>query len=92
LFDFSDGFREMVRSAVHQARESSFMEVTLWGQTWPVELNHGVAPVHHRLSLAARAFKAHALAAAAVPTDGVDPVETFRTATPRSPHMFVLRG
>jgi hypothetical protein len=71
-----------VRSTVRQARDSSFTEVRLWGQTWPAELNHGVAPVQHQLSLAARAFKAHALAAAAAPTNGVDPVETFRTATP----------
>jgi hypothetical protein len=70
-----------VRYGVHNALERGLSEVTLWGQHWPLELNHRVTSVHHELSSAARVFKAQALAAAAVPVKSVDQVETFRTAT-----------
>jgi hypothetical protein len=52
-----------VRQGVRHALESGQTEVTLWGDTWPAELDR-VDSVEHRLSVAARAFKAQALAAA----------------------------
>jgi hypothetical protein len=72
---------EGVRGVVHNALKGGLTEVTFWGQQWTAELNHGVTSVHHQLSSAARAFKAQALAAAAVRPESVDPVEAFRTAT-----------
>lgn len=53
-------------------------EVTLWGEEWPAELDDTVDSVQHELSAAARAFKAQALAAAAVQQATVGFVETFR--------------
>ena len=52
-------------------------EVTVWGDDWPIELGRAVAPVEHRVSAAARAFKAHAMRAADVPHDSVAPTETL---------------
>ncbi len=70
-----------VRQGVIDALEHSSTEVTLWGDV-PPELDSDVDARHHRLSAAARAFKAQALRAA-----GIDPasshawdahIETFR--------------
>ena len=67
-----------VRQGVLAALEHGRTEVTLWGDTWPAELDDSVDPVRHELSAAARAFKAQALAAAAVSGRAVDWTETFR--------------
>ncbi len=77
LYDRDD----RVRDGVRQALESGLTEVTLWGHTWPAELDR-VDSVEHRLSVAARAFKAQALAAASAPADCVALTETFRSGTP----------
>jgi hypothetical protein len=68
-----------VRDGVLQALDQGATEVTLWGQTWPAELDDSVRLVEHRLSAAARAFKAQALAAAAIHADSIEPIETFRS-------------
>jgi hypothetical protein len=68
-----------VRQGVLQALDQGATEVTLWGQTWPAELDNSVGLVQHRLSAAAQAFKAQALAAAAIPPNSIDPIETFRS-------------
>jgi hypothetical protein len=67
---------DRVRRGVLGALEQGATEVTLWGHPLPAELNSTVDSVEHRLSAAARAFKAQALAAAA---DGgpVGLTETF---------------
>ncbi|HEU5026035.1 MAG TPA: hypothetical protein VFV01_14040, partial [Spirillospora sp.] len=61
-----------VRRMVARARDES-VEITLWDGTGPVEEAAGRAGegewLPHRLSVAARAFKAQAMAAAAVPAD-----------------------
>ncbi len=44
-------------------------EVMVWGDEWPAELGGRVETIEHRLSVAARAFKAQALAAADVAAD-----------------------
>ncbi|CAN5773304.1 hypothetical protein BH09ACT7_BH09ACT7_38210 [soil metagenome] len=72
-----------VRDGVQRALESGQTEVTLWGDNWPAELDR-VDSVEHRLSVAARAFKAQALAAASAPVDRVAFTETFRSGTPAS--------
>lgn len=68
-----------VRQGVLQALDHGVTEVTLWGQTWPAELDDSVGLVQHRLSSAAQIFKGRALAAAGVPVDSIDPTETFRS-------------
>jgi AcrR family transcriptional regulator len=77
---------ERIRAGVQHALDSGQTEVTLWGESWPTELEHSsVGAVQHRLSVAARAFKAQALAAldcADVPAATV--IETFRSGTPAS--------
>ncbi len=72
-----------IREGVRQALASGQTEVTLWGESWPAELDRSNAgPVEHRLSVAARAFKAQALAALECSDDPVEGVETFRGRTP----------
>jgi hypothetical protein len=68
-----------VRQGVLQALDQGATEVTLWGQTWPVELDSHVSLVEHRLSAAAQAFKAQALAAAGISLASAGPVEMFRS-------------
>jgi hypothetical protein len=69
--------RRMVLDAAGEGRT----EVRLWGERWPAEPG-GAGAVRHRLSAAARAFKAQALAAAAVTGDAAEAVETFRRGEP----------
>jgi len=68
-----------VRQGVLQALDHGVTEVTLWGETWPAELDDSVGLVQHRLSIAAQMFKAKALAAAAVPHASIGQMETFRS-------------
>ena len=68
-----------IRDGVRLALAGGHTEVTLWGEEWPSELDHSVGSVEHRLSVAARAFKAQALAAAAAPADGIGHTEMFRS-------------
>ena len=74
LFDRDDRVRRGVLGALDQGAT----EVTLWGASLPDELGSSVDAVEHRLSAAARAFKARALAAA-LGGDGiaVDSAEVF---------------
>ncbi|MET7774096.1 hypothetical protein [Nocardia sp. NPDC005366] len=55
------------------------VEVVVWGDTWVSRPEHLVDPVAHRLSIAARAFKAHALVAASLPAMLNSSTELFRT-------------
>jgi hypothetical protein len=72
-----------VRQGVLQALDHGVTEVTLWGETWPVELDESVGLVQHRLSAAAQTFKAQALAAAlnvgGAPQGSIGHTETFRS-------------
>jgi hypothetical protein len=68
-----------VRQGVMKALDHALTEVTLWGGTWPAELDDSIDSVQHRLSAAARTFKAQALAAAAAPNASVGFTETFRS-------------
>ena len=51
------GCDSQVRQGVLQALDHGVTEVTLWGQTWPAELDGSVGLVQHRLSTAAQMFK-----------------------------------
>jgi hypothetical protein len=67
-----------VRRMVDEARES-LAEVRLWGEGWwPAELDGEAGPMRYQLSMAARAFKAQALAAAAIHADLAQDIEEFR--------------
>lgn len=68
-----------VRQGVLQALDHGVTEVTLWGESWPSELDDSVGLVQHQLSMAAQTFKSQALAAAAAPHAPIGPVETFRS-------------
>jgi hypothetical protein len=68
-----------VRQGVLQALDHGVTEVTLWGESWPSELDESVGLVQHELSMAAQMFKAQALAAAAAPHAPIRHVETFRS-------------
>jgi hypothetical protein len=77
-----------IRDGVRRALDSGQTEVTLWGANWPADLDQRSAgSVEHRLSTAARAFKAQALAALTAPvaaTEGIGFTETFQSGTPAS--------
>lgn len=76
-----------VRGGVLQALDHGVTEVTLWGKTWPAELDDSVGLVEHRLSSAARIFKARALAAAGVPGASLGAAERFRSGVLSSPSV-----
>ena len=76
-----------VREGVLQALDQGATEVTLWGQTWPAELDAAVGLVEHRLSAAARAFKGQALAAAGLSPAALGPTEEFRSRVLTSPSV-----
>jgi hypothetical protein len=80
-----------VRQGVLQALDHGVTEVTLWGETWPAELDHSVGLVQHRLSMAAQTFKAQALAAALnageAPQNSIGHTETFRSGLQACPSV-----
>lgn len=67
---------ERARRIVLDAVRSGVEEIRMWGDCWPSDLKGGQS-VQHRLSVAARAFKAQAMAAAASPVETLDGTETF---------------
>jgi hypothetical protein len=73
------GCDSRVRQGVLQALDHGVTEVTLWGDTWPAELDGSVSRVQHRLSMAAQMFKGKALAAAGIPANLIGHTETFRS-------------
>nr|WP_280274986.1 hypothetical protein [Nocardia wallacei] len=72
----SDG---RVRAGVLECLDRGLVEVAVWGDGLPAELDDRIAPVQHRVSVAARAFKACALAAAGFPAEQVAVSEAFHT-------------
>ncbi|MBF6145944.1 MULTISPECIES: hypothetical protein [Nocardia] len=71
-----------IRCGVLDTLDRGLSEVTLLGEFCPDELDCRVDTVQHRLSVAARAFKRQALAAAGIPATSVAPLETFRSGAP----------
>ncbi|MED5812117.1 hypothetical protein VST63_07050 [Mycolicibacterium sp. 050232] len=65
-----------IRRTFTAASRRQHTEVAMWGGDWPVELDPGVGAVEHRLSIAARAFKVHAVASAGLDRP-IDPAEQF---------------
>lgn len=72
-----------VRRIVREALDEGTTELRIWGDAWPEELGRAGGAVQHRLSVAARAFKAQALAAASASAsaDAMGALETFRSGT-----------
>ncbi len=66
-----------VRRMVHNALQAGSAELRLWGDERPANLHPGMVPVRYRLSVAARAFKVHALSATGVVAEAVGDVEVF---------------
>ena len=77
---------ERVRRGVLGALEQGLTEVTLWGDTWPAELDDSIGPVAHKLSAAARAFKRQALTAVA-DSGSFSSTETFRCGVMATPSV-----
>ena len=75
---------ERVRRLVLAASGAGRAEIRLWGEAWPADFDGG-DPVSHRLSLAARAFKAQALAAADLRGGQAGDSEVFRRGELRRP-------
>ncbi|PXW27716.1 hypothetical protein [Nocardia sp. 348MFTsu5.1] len=75
---------DRVREGVQRILGEGETEVTLWGDSLPDELDSRIGMVRHRLSVAARAFKAQALAAASLPTDSAGLAEVFRCSRSKS--------
>lgn len=74
LFATDQGLRRHVTGALRRGTA----EVTMWGQCTTADVGYRVDRTQYRLSTAARAFKAQALAAAGISTD-VAPVEQFHS-------------
>ena len=68
-----------IRSVVLQALDQGAIEVSFWGPSIPSDLHGQLDRRQHRLSGAARAFKAHALAAAAVPGATISATEDLHS-------------
>lgn len=71
-----------VRCGVLDALDHGTAEVTVWGDTCPSELDARIGSVQHELSVAARAFKAQAFAAAAIGGPVIGRTEVFRGGLP----------
>ena len=81
LYDADARVRQMVGEAL-RGRQT---DVRLWGEGCSGDFDVAAGPVWHRLSVAARAFKAQALAAASVPAAPGEVTEVFRRGEIRSP-------
>ena len=82
---------ERVRRLVLTAAEAGSADIRLWGDLWPADFDGGADPVAHRLSLAARAFKAQAMAAASLPAEPPAETEVFRRGEIRRPGLVSAR-
>jgi hypothetical protein len=80
-----------VRRMVHTALDAGLAEIRFWGDLGPEDLDGRADPVWHRLSVAARAFKAQALAAAAAPADPTEEIEVFRRGEVRRPSQVAVQ-
>jgi hypothetical protein len=73
---------ERVRAMVLRALGEGKAEIRFWGDFRQEDTGAGADRLSHRLSLAAQAFKAHALAAATAPADLAGPADPAGPAGP----------
>lgn len=78
LYDADQRVRRIVRATIDEGSA----EVWVWDTRGSRNREGATGAVEHRLSVAARAFKAHALAAAAAPVESIDVTETLRSGQP----------
>ncbi|OJZ68712.1 hypothetical protein K0O62_18970 [Mycolicibacterium diernhoferi] len=71
-----------VRALVGSAVDSGMHTVMMWGEQCPLELTRRLVLESREMSSAARAFKAHAVAACGSDRTPTGFVENFRSATP----------
>lgn len=71
-----------LRADVLDAMKLGTADVLLWSDGWPRSMVRRTDLLDHELTIAARAFKRHALAAAGL-SETVNPTETFRGWTSR---------
>ncbi|EME14324.1 hypothetical protein [Rhodococcus triatomae] len=76
---------DRIRNGVLATLDRGDMDVALWGENWPANLDERFCTGQHHLSGAARVFKAQAMAAANAPADNVVGTEVLRTAEMLSP-------
>lgn len=69
----------MIREGLIDCLDRGLLEVVVWGDRLPAELDGRVGTSYHRVSVAARAFKTRALAAAGLPAGAAETTERFRT-------------
>lgn len=78
LYDADERVQRMVLDAIDECSA----EVRMWDVRYAADDHVTERSVRHRLSVAARAFKAQALAAAAAPADVIDMTERFTSGQP----------
>lgn len=67
-----------VRAGVQDCLDRGLLDIVVWDEDLPDDLDHHFVEAHHHLSAAARAFKSRALAAGGAPADDLAPIERFR--------------
>ena len=67
-----------VRASIMARLDRGLADVTMWGCECPADLQLRCAVIKHRLSAAARVFKAQALVAAKLPAESLESVEHLR--------------
>lgn len=71
------GADKRIQRRVLQVLDEGVTEIRIWGEYWSTDGAGGACAVRHRLSAAARAFKAQALGAAAAKADRGEVIEMF---------------
>jgi len=83
---------ERVRQIAENALGAGHAEVRLWGGAGRAMAGCGTAAVRHQLSIAARAFKAQALAAADIHGEASGSIEVFRSLADPKPVVIKSLG
>lgn len=73
---------ELLRRQVLKVLDQGATEVSIWGTTIPSRLEGRVHRLQHRLSVVSRAFKEHAVAAAAIPDTEINAIEEIYSSAP----------
>jgi hypothetical protein len=67
-----------VRTGLEGVLDQGVADVRMWGEHWPTGIDPRFGVVQHQLSLAAKAFKARAMAATSGSAGDVNGTEVFR--------------
>ncbi|MFW0793878.1 hypothetical protein AAFP30_08710 [Gordonia sp. CPCC 205515] len=87
---------ERIRQGASAAMDAGRIDIRLWGNTIPTDLQAGTSPDAHQLSIAAQAFKRRAFDAASLNGNQVSDAEHFRLSHAVSlapvPELIALGG